>query len=225
MPQSCRNRLNRRDFEFMASVLNGRSSGNQEAFLSLVNDAETLNSILDHPKLLEAMVSMKLSIAVSSELYFYVLVRHALKESGIDHREVADYVAGTLVEFARGNPFKSVPGDSLQINGLPYYIEFIEAIKSANRYDQFYLHVHCGNQFLVLTGIFPEAIIRREQRRGAPGVPYYESVAQGSFQTAGEHPLAIEFALSEVYEILADQFRITRRALNRLSKEFLCLGS
>ncbi len=224
MPQSCRHRLSHSDFEFLASVLSSGSKASQDAFLSLIFEAESLNSILDHPKLLDAIISMRRSIAVSSELYFYVLVRHALKESGIDHREVADYVAGTLVEFARGNPFKSEPGDSLKINGVPYYIEFIEAIKTANSYEKFYLYVHCGNQFLVLTGIFTEAIIRRERYRGAPGVPYYESVAKGSFQTAGEHPLAVEFDLLEVYEILADQIKTIRRAMNWLSKEFLCLG-
>ncbi|MDF1815925.1 MAG: hypothetical protein P1V20_27240 [Verrucomicrobiales bacterium] len=209
----------------MAAILNGLDASKEDPFVRLARDPDTLDSILDHPMLLEAVLSMEQSVTVSSELYFYVLVRHALKEQGVDHIEVADYVAATLVEFAKGNPFQTGPDDNLQINGMPYHIEFVEAIQAANAYDRFYLHVHCGNQFLVLTGLFPGFIKRREERRGAPGVRYYEGVARGSYRTAGIHPLADEFALAEVYEILSDQFRETRRALNRLANEYLWLGS
>ena len=224
MPKSCRARLSRPDFEFMAAVLNQIDSSNEDPILRLARDPDTLNSLLDHPRILESILTMKQPIRISSELYFYVLVRHALKESGIDHLDVADYIAGTLVEFANGNPFKTDPGDKVHFDGIPYHVEFIEAIHAANAYDRFYLHVHCGNQFLVLTGLFPGFIKHRETRRGAPGVRYYEGVAKGSFRTAGGHPLANEFALSEVYEFLANRFRETRKALNRMSSEYMWVG-
>lgn len=224
MPKSCRARLSRRDFEFMAAILDQLDPSKEDSFIRLARDPETLNTLLDHPKVLDSLLSMKQPINVSSELYFYVLVRHALKESGVDHLEVADYVAGTLVEFANGNPFYTDAGSPVQIDGVPYHIEFIEAINAANAYDRFYLHVHCGNQFLVLTGLFPGVIKNRENRRGAPGVRYYEGVARGSYRTAGCHPLADEFALCEVYEVLADRFKETRMALNRMANEYLFLS-
>lgn len=208
----------------MAKMLNEVDPSGEDAFCRLAGDPDTLNSILDHPKLLSAVISMTQPVSISSELYFYVIVRHALKEANLDHRELADYVAGTLVQFAKGNPFHTAADDPVQIDGMPYHVDFIEAINSAAAYDKFYLHVRCGNQFLVLTGLFPEFIKHRERRRGAPGVRYYEGVARESYKTALHHPLAGEFDLCEVYDLLSSRFQETRRALNRMTHEYLWLG-
>lgn len=200
------------------------SSSREEAFYQLAGDPESLDALLDHPKLLEVILDMGHPVDVSAELYFYVLVRHTLKEAGLDHIELADYVAATLAEYAMGNPFTSKSTDPVQVEGMPYHVDFVEAINSASAYDRFYLHVRCGNQFLMLTGLFPGFVKGREDRRGAPGVKYYEGVARESYRTAGQHPLADEFALCEVYDLLADQFRLTRRALNRMTREYMFLG-
>ncbi len=225
MPPSCRSRFSERDFDFIASVLGGHDVSGQDPLFRLFRDPDTLNLILDQPGLLEAVTEMRTAVEVSAELYFYVLVRHALRESGIDHREVADYVAAILAEFSRGNPFRFSAGEELRVQGMPYHVDFLEEIQSASAHDQFYLHVRCGNQFLVLTGLFPDFIERRKQRKGAPGVPYYESVARQSYRSAGGHPLADEFTLGEVYTLLADQFRAARRALNLMAREYLWLGA
>ena len=224
MPQSCLAKLSPRDFEFMGLILNQIESSLEDPFLRLARDPDTLHHLLKHPKLLAAITSLKQPINISAELYFFVIVRHALCEAGIDHLEMTDYVAGTLVEFAKGNPFRTETDDQLQVESTPYHVDFIEAINSANAYDRFYLHVRCGNQFLVLTGLFPGFIKNREKRRGAPGVRYYEGVARESYRSAREHPLANEFNLCEVYDMLTDQFRQTRRALNHLAMEYLWIG-
>jgi hypothetical protein len=98
-------------------------------------------------------------------------------------------------------------------------------MNEASPSERFFLEVQCGNRFLVLTGLFPRFLERRAERRGAPGLGYYESVARHSFRTAGQHPLAEEYAVREVYGRLAECFTETRRALNRMADERLFLGS
>ncbi len=217
VPQFCRSRLQRRDFAFIATALGERESAApiQEATLDL-------EAMLDHPRLLGAILSLPDPIDISPELYFLVLVRHALTDAGIDHFDVADYVAATLAEHARGNPYQN---SDTQIGELPYHVDFIAAINEASPYDRFYLHVRCGNQFLTLTGLFPKFFEHREERRGAPGLLFYEGVARDAFRSAGGHPLASEFALDEVYYVLAEELPRARRALNRMAREYLFLGA
>tara|TARA_R110002096_G_scaffold173997_8_gene349625 strand:+ start:1576 stop:2139 length:564 start_codon:yes stop_codon:yes gene_type:complete len=185
-------------------------------------DSDSLNSLLDHKQLWNAILHLKQPVTITPELYFYVLVRQALLEAGIDHLELADYIAATLADHATGS---SAHTGELSFNDAFYHVDFIEAMHSASPAEQFYLHVRCGNQFMVLTGLFPRFLARREERKGAPGVLYYEGVARDSFRTAGGHPLANEFALDEVYHLLAEEFPRTRKVLNRLAQEYLFLGA
>lgn len=222
VPQSCRTRLQPRDFKFIANVLTGTRAAETDAIFDLMSDPDSLNSLLDHKQLWNAILHLKHPVTITPELYFYVLVRQALLEAGIDHLELADYVAATLADHAMG---ASGQAGELPLNDAFYHVDFIEAMHSASPAEQFYLHVRCGNQFMVLTGLFPRFIAHREERRGAPGVRYYEGVARDSFRTAGSHPLASEFELNEVYQLLAEEFPQTRKVLNRLAQEYLFLGA
>ncbi len=179
-----------------------------------------MDELLDEPAVLEAVVRLAQPISISAELYFYVLVRHHLVEAGIRDILIADYIAGTLADYAYGEKAKDTPPCE-----FTYHIDFLSALDGATPYEQFYLHVGCGNQFMMLTGLFPRFIERRRDRRGAPGIDYYEALACDSFQTAADHPLAGEFGLADVYRDLAEVFPHTRRVLNRLAREFLFLGN
>jgi hypothetical protein len=221
VPHSCRGRFEARDFRFISFVLTGseEAPGFQGAMLG---DEGLLDSVLEDARLMRAVLELVYPVDISVNLYFYVLVRHGLKEAGIDDVEVADYVAATLAEYAKGNPFARV-GREPPVD-FTYSVDFMSALDQASDYDRFLLHVHCGNQFLVLTGLFPRYLARRSERRGAPGADYYEGVARESFRTAGAHPLADEFALRGVYRRLAETFPETRGALNRMAEEYLFLG-
>ena len=93
------------------------------------------------------------------------------------------------------------------------------------KYDRFFLEVQCGNHFLVLTGMFPKFLAHRADRRGAPGVSYYESVAKNAYLAAGDHPLAHEFEVRSIYPRLVECFTQTRQALNRMTEDFLFLDT
>lgn len=224
VPTSCRERLQPRDFEFIHTALTGRPGGRPEDLASLFDDPESLTAILDHDRLARAVLELPFPLAISPQLYFYVLVRRSLKQAGIDDVEVADYVAATLAAHAGGSPLGVTRGRRPDTD-FTYHVDFIEKREGLGDYDRFFLEVQCGNHFLVLTGLFPRFLEHRAERRGAPGLRYYEGVARHAFAVAGGHPLAAEFAVSGVYHRLAECFGETRRALNRMAEEMLFLGS
>ena len=98
------------------------------------------------------------------------------------------------------------------------------SIAKANGHDRFFLHVQCANQFLVLTSLYPEHLKRRAERRGAPGLDYYEGVVISHLLAASQHRLAEEFALDDLLSMLAQAFPPVRRAMNHTVREYLNLG-
>ena len=222
VPTSCRSRLQARDFEFIAATLAG--SPEERGFLStLFEEPAALDAILENDRLFRAVMELTMPLAITPELYFYVLVRRSLADAGIDDADIADYVAATLADHAGGALTRSdrLPAEA----AFSYHVDFVERIGEAGPFERFFLEVQCGNRFLVLTGLFPRFLERRAERRGAPGLSYYESVARQSFRTAGLHPLAEEYAVREIYGRLAECFHETRRALNRMAENRLFLGA
>lgn len=224
VPTSCRERLQPRDFEFILTALTGRPQARPEDLAALFDDPGSLTAILDHDRLVKAVLELPFPLGISPQLYFYVLVRRSLKQAGIDDVEIADYVAATLAAHAAGSPLGSTRGRRPDTD-FTYHIDFIEKLEGLGEYDRFFLEVQCGNHFLVLTGLFPRFLEQRADRRGAPGLRYYEGVARHAFLVASDHPLAAEFAVSGVYHRLAECFGETRRALNRMADDYLFLGS
>lgn len=219
--RSCRDRLQDRDFQFLAQVLTGRRDpGDLEAFF---RDPETLNSLLDHDTVFHAIIEQAGPVSISPELYFLVLVRKNLGRAGIHDDLVSDYVAAVLADHARGEPL----AERRSRNGadFSYHVDFLQEMQGLSEYERFFLHVQCGNHFLWLTGLFPRFLQHRASRRGAPGLAYYEGVARQAFSTAGSHPLAVEFEVDEVYRRLSECLAETRQALNRLAENHLFLGS
>src|SRR5207249_10262935 len=105
-------------------------------------------------------------VPVSDHLYFYVMVRHVLREAGIADRRVADYVAEMLCEFSRQDRTAcAVPGYDAP---LDYFFELIAALNTVDERTSFYLRAHIGNHSLFLAGVFPERIRFRAESRGFP---------------------------------------------------------
>ena len=73
---NCRARFTAEDFQFIVRTL-GRSPNDQVSLVDLLSDAETRDAVLDHPRLVEAILSHAGHLSISSSFYFYVLARHA----------------------------------------------------------------------------------------------------------------------------------------------------
>ena len=97
---NCRVQFTAADVDFILAVL-GRKKGDAALLTALLADLETRDLILDDETLFRALLEQRGCLNVSPHLYFYVLVRRVLRRSGLDDRNVADYVAEVLTEFSR----------------------------------------------------------------------------------------------------------------------------
>ena len=216
----CQYRFTPMDWQFIIESL-GMSERGRESLASLCDDPDSVRSILDHPKLFDAVAVQRRAAMLSPTLFFFVVVRHTLKRIGVEDLQVADYLAVVCAEF--GMPTSRqvhAQADKMSL----YSVDYLEALDQARGPEKFFIHVKCANQFMVLTCLYPDYLHHRAERRGAPDVDFYEGVVMSHLQAAGHHVLAEEFALDEVLLHLSDALPPVRRAMNHTLREYLSLG-
>src|SRR5437667_11297908 len=99
---NCRERFTAADFDFVVRTL-ARSRTDHVSLADLLSDADTRDSVLDSPRLVDAILSNADHLCISSHFYFYVLARHVLRDVGVVDRRLCDYVASLLETFSRVN--------------------------------------------------------------------------------------------------------------------------
>jgi hypothetical protein len=209
------------DIDFIVSVL-GPKLGTAECLVQLLADESSRDLILDDEALFQALLERRGCLRVSSRFYFYVLVRHVFRRSDIHDRQVADYVAELLSEFAQTERLRCVvPG---RPNPLDYFFEMLAALQTADDRASFQIRAHIGNTSLFLSGVFPDRIRVRAEARGFPDLKYYEAVGRSQYRAASDHRLAQRYELAGIFNTLADRFETTRLALNDLSERVFSLG-
>ena len=180
---------------------------------------EGLDSLLDHPETLSAVMAGGRVSTIPPGLTFYVMVRHTLLECGLDDPVIADYVAALLVEFAiEGRAQQIARYDDATYRYLVDLVADLEGGNSERR--RFLLHAHLGNYSLWMSGIFPDYVIARVHRKGAPGIEYYEDLGVTGYRMASESELAGRYDLAAIYREVAGGFSAVRRALNRVSDRY-----
>jgi hypothetical protein len=217
----CWFRFTNTDWNFIFETLALTDRG-KDSLAELCQDPETIALILDHPKLFDTLLQRHAATLLSAELFFFVVVRNTLKRVGVNEVAVADYIAVVCADFGC-RPRQAVSEAERQVESF-YTIDYLSSIDRASRHERFFLHVQCANQFLVLTSLYPDYLKRRSERRGAPGLDFYEGMVISHLQAASRHVLAEEFAMSEVLAHLAKAFPPVRRAMNHTVREFLHLG-
>lgn len=219
---NCRDRLSSEDVDFIQSVL-GSDEGDRNVLVDLLTDADSRDSILDESKLVSAIQDRAEWLTISSQLYFYLLVRHCFQARSITDRDVADYVADLLAKFASAKRVASPLPDADHV--FDRVCDLLAALQDQNAEGRFLIRTHIANYSLFLSGIFPERIARRKERRGTPGLDFYEQLGQANYQEASTLHLAGEYDLHEVFEQLAHWFREIRVSLNDLADRFLSVGT
>ena len=216
---SSRDRFTGADFEFLSERL-APGEGRRHLW-TLWEDPEALREMLDLKEVFRGLLEGAGALRVSPYFYFYVLVRHAFLDAGIEDAGVADYVAGVMSDRVGADPddaLKSIP------NGLVHAADFVSIMENARGRLLFHLQLAAGNQFLVLTGLFPGFLRRRAERYGAPGVDFYESFARRVFKDVAENSSAPRDTPRAVLNQLAECLPEARRSLNKVAEDYVFLG-
>jgi len=218
---NCRVQFTAEDIDFILGVLHP-GVDSSECLVRLLTDEDTRDLILDDEKLLRAILEQRRCLRISTHFYFYVLVRQVFRRSGLDERAVADYVAEVLTEFSRFERTRCpLPG---QPRSFDYFVDMLAALQTADDATSFCIRAHIGNHSLFMSGIFPDRIRFRTERRGAPSLKYYETLGQASYRIARDHRLARKYDLDGIFDTLAERFATTRLALNDLGDRLLTVG-
>src|ERR1700704_2011713 len=215
---NCRARFTAADFDFVVRTL-ARSRNDPLSLVDLLSYVETRDSILDNPRLVDAILSNAGHLRISSQFYFYVLARHVLQQAGIRDRKLCDYVASLLEAFSRASVLRA-PHNAEPIE--EYISDMLIALRRVTPEQAFLLRAHVGNYSLFVSGIFHENMQRR-RLRGGPDVKFYEQIGRTNYQLLASHATARRCELDDVFEGLADRFCDVRCALNRLSDQLLNL--
>src|SRR5215510_1893691 len=149
---NCRARFTAADFDFIVRTL-ARSQTDQVSLVDLLSDVETRDSILDHPRLIDAILNNCGHLQISSQFYFYVLARHVLQQGGIGDRKLCDYVASLLETFSRSSRLQisdePARGGRHSVAGThhpaeQYISDILIALNRATPEQAFLLRAHIG---------------------------------------------------------------------------------
>jgi hypothetical protein len=180
---------------------------------------EGIDALLDDPRLLAALIKSGLGRAASLRLFLYVVVRHAMLQSGLDDRALADYAASVLLHFgSRGRANRIREADDVMYDTL---VALLSDVNGPDARRTLLVRAHLGNYALWLAGVFPDYIEHRHWHRGAPGLDYYDEMGRRGFLLAADHRLAAEHGLAPLYARVADRFGVMRSALNRISDSLM----
>jgi hypothetical protein len=212
---NCRARITGQDLSFVTETL--ASDVRERAPLeSLMQDPDSLDRLLDSPLLFERLLEAPSLLDVSPYFFYYVVVRRAFLDHGIDDRRVADYVGALLSHHLRR---ESMAGE----RAGAYLVDLVQAIGEARTADHaFSLQTEVGDRALYLSGVFPDWIYHRHRYgRRSVDLEYYEDMGRRYYAAAARHEAASRYELADVLELLAEAFGALRQALNDLVDDHL----
>jgi len=213
-----RSRLRAADVELVILLLS-RGSAHRRAAVERQLAAEGPDALLEKPELLERLLAVRTMLVPSEALFFYVVLRHALRRSGVDDRDLADYLGSLMLEFGRRDRAWRVDWNDDARHA--YLVDILADLDATSGERRFRVMAHLGNYALWLAGLFPDYIAARQLRSGGPGVTYYDALGSRGFGMASDHELADRYGLEEVFRSAAERFSDIRAALNGVSERYL----
>ncbi len=214
-------RLTADDFDFIVRALAIKST-DRISLEKLLTDEEMRDEILDLDALADAILSAPGRLSISPHLLFYVLCRRVLRETAVQSREAADYVASLLEGFSRTTRLYDAEGTGS--HHVEYLSDMLQLLAKAGERESFLLRSHMANYSLFVSGMFVENVGRRSER-GAPDISFYEKMGGMNYRVAAEYRDARRFNLQSIYEELSRGFHEARLALNDLAGRLLHLDT
>jgi hypothetical protein len=210
-----RERLTPADMDLVVRLLAGGNAVGERGCRERLAE-EGPDALLSEPTLFDLLLGAPGLAAPAATLFLYVAVRGALRRVGIDDAELSDYLSALLLEFGmRDRALRIAPADDQVYRYVSDIVADLDAVADARR--AFLLRAHLGNFSLWLSGVFPDCITERRERRGGPDLRYYEEMGARGFRLASDHHLAHQWALAPIYDRAAESFERLRVGLNRLS--------
>jgi hypothetical protein len=217
---NCRAQFTADDFSFVVRVL-ARTPGDAVSLVSLLTDEAERDAILDHELIYQSVVDEAGCLKVSAAFYFYILTRRVLRRVSLDERALTDYVAAVLLAFSHTSQLRA--GEENTSRSFAYVSDMLAKLNACPPDQAYLLRAHLANYSLFLSGMFAERVEAHAQRRGAPGIRFYEAVGQSSYLHVAQHPQARKGELHGIFEQLGSEFRRVRLALNDLTDTLLHL--
>lgn len=209
-----RGQLKATDLQLVLLLLS-RGSAQRRASLERRLEREGPDALLDSEELPEALLAVRTILVPSPSLFFYVMVRHALRRAGLDDSDLADYIASLLLAFGRRERAYQI--DWNDDHRHRYLIDILADLEVAHGERRFKVMVHLGNYSLWLAGIFPDYIAAR-QLRGGPDLSYYDALGRRGYALASDHALADVYRLESVFRSASERYNTVRGALNQVSE-------
>lgn len=216
-----RSRLSAHDLQLLVLLLS-RGSAVARRRVERKLETEGPDALLDAPELLERLLAVRSLLVPSDHLFFYVVVRHALRRSGLDDRDVADYLASLLIAFGQRDRAWRIDWNDDQRHR--YLVDIVQDAEQSSGDRRFKVLAHLGNYALWLAGVFPDYIAARRVRRGGPDLSYYETLGSRGYGQASDHALADAYGLEEIFRVAAERFPEVRTALNEVSDRIFFAG-
>lgn len=219
---NCRAQFTADDFSFVVRVL-AKSPRDAVSLVTLLSDEEERDSILDHELIYNSVVDQTDCLQVSAAFYFYILTRRVLRRVSLDERALTDYVAAVLLAFSHINQLRAPDETDPTSRSFTYISDLMGRINGCPPDQAYILRTHMANYALFFSGMFVERVHSHAQRRGAPGLDFYEAVGQSTYLSVAEHPQARRTELQAIFKLLGAEFRRVRLALNHLTDTLLHL--
>lgn len=215
---NCRARMTADDLAFLVDTI-ADHSGERSAIRELTSDPDGLDSLLDDPRLFARLLDAPSLLRVSPWFFYYVVVRRAFLDHGVEPRRVADYVGALLSYHLQRR------SDQPRGTGGVYLVDIVQAISEArSEEDAFALKAQIGNVALFVTGVFPDWVYHRHVHGRRPvGLDYYERMGRHYWREAAGSTEALRHDLGDVLGYMADRFPVLRQALNDLVDDHLGL--
>ena len=219
----CRAKLTEHDIAFIHSVL-AKTKRERDFLFTLLGSEDERDRLLDDPAIYHALLESPDQLSVSLRFYFYILVRKTLREAGLDHRGIADYIATLMSDWTTSEQFHTGLKSEGRVS-FKFASDLWTLSADTDERSRYDLLIFIGNHYLFMTGVFPEHIRHHARHRGGPRLRFYEENGRQGFKLAAKHEFAQRHHMNETFDLLAESFSLIRHALNDLSERQTFISS
>lgn len=215
----------------------------------LREDQRSLRQYLGSEAFLEDLLAEELAIDLPTDYFFFILFhqlyrkfqdeetfeqdfKEALNSRSnqtwetssirqfLEDERLLFYLVNMLGDFVETEQVHQIP--SLDDREFHYVFEMIEASRTSTDSQSYRIFCHIGNYSLYLTGVFPDWIRYRHERKNRPmDVNDYSDFGKTYFNKASKHRLARKQRMEPVLKKLSEGYDLVRTSLEMLFKRVL----